>query len=93
MGQTNWLSIYAPSSQSYLGTYRIRTQEGSAAVLPSFLDRFPGDRYKRPLEEGVVYDILFVIFAGNDPVPGVNLVSPEIGNDPAIVGALTRFDQ
>jgi hypothetical protein len=34
-----------------------------------------------------------VIFACNDPVPGVNLASPKIGNDPGIVGALTRFDE
>ena len=68
-------------------------QEGSAAVLPSFVYGFRGHGYKRALEEGVVDDILFVIFACDDPVSGANLVSSEIGNDPGIVGALTRFDQ
>ncbi|HSY35998.1 MAG TPA: hypothetical protein VK814_09635 [Acidobacteriaceae bacterium] len=68
-------------------------QEGSAAVLFSFLDWFPRGGHEGALEEGVVYDILLVIFACNDPVPGANLVSSEISNDPGIVGALTRFDQ
>jgi hypothetical protein len=43
----------------------IRAQEGLAAVLFSFLDRFPRDRHERALEEGIVYDVLFVIFACN----------------------------
>jgi hypothetical protein len=66
---------------------------GSTAVLLSLLGSLPGDRYKRTLEEGVVYDVLFVIFAFNDPVPGPNATLSEIGNDRGIVGALTRFHQ
>ena len=68
-------------------------RRGSATIVFSFLNRFPGDRYKRSLEEGVVYDILFVIFAFNDPISGANLTSPEIGNYPGIMGALVRFYQ
>jgi hypothetical protein len=77
---------------AHLGADRRLAQEGSAAVLPSFVDGFRGHGYKRALEEGVVDDILLVIFACNDPVPRANLVSSEIGNDPGIVSALTRFD-
>jgi hypothetical protein len=65
----------------------------AAVLLFLLLGRFPGSRYKRTLEEGIVYDILFVIFTFNDPVPGVNRTLPKISNDRVIMGALTRFHQ
>src|ERR1700722_17440240 len=65
----------------------------AAVLLFLLLGRFPGSRYKRTLEEDIVYDILFVIFAFDDPVPGVNRTLPKISNDRVILGALTRFHQ
>src|ERR1700679_1256408 len=73
---------------------RVRPPSASAAVLSFLLlDRLPRSRYKRTLKEGVVYDILLVIFTFDDPVPGVNRTLPKIGNDRVIMGALTRFHQ
>jgi hypothetical protein len=65
----------------------------AAVLLFLLLGRFPGNRYKRTLEEGIVYDILFVIFTFDDPVPGVNRTLPKISNDRVIMSALTRFHQ
>jgi hypothetical protein len=65
----------------------------AAVLLLLLLNRLPRSRYKRTLEEGIVYDILFVIFPFDDPVPGVNRTLPKISNDRVIMGALTRFHQ
>ncbi len=62
-------------------------------LLLLLLDRLPRSRHKRTLEEGIVYDILFVIFPFDDPVPGVNSTPPKISNNRVILRALTRFHQ
>jgi hypothetical protein len=71
----------------------IASTPGSAAVLLSFVDRFPLDRHKRSLEEGVIYHVPFVILSFNNPIPTTNLTFAKIGNYPRIAGALTRLDQ
>jgi hypothetical protein len=39
----------------------------------SFLDRLPGNGRKSTLEEGIIYDVVLVIFAFDDPVTRANL--------------------
>jgi hypothetical protein len=59
----------------------------------SFLDWFPENRCKGPLEKGVVYDVVLVIFAFDNPVTGANLMLPQIGDNLGSLGALGRFYQ
>jgi hypothetical protein len=68
----------------------MRIERDSAAVLFSFFGRLPEHRGKRTLKEGVVDDVLLVIFAVDDPVTGVNLTLSQIGSDRGRVTALTR---
>jgi hypothetical protein len=71
----------------------IRTDLCSAAVVFSFLKTLPANWCKSALEEGVVYDVLLVIFAFDDPVTGMNLTPSQIGNDQGRLCALGRFYQ
>jgi hypothetical protein len=65
----------------------------SAAVMASLLYRFPGNRSKSAVEEGVVDDIVLAILAFDDPVTGANLTLPQIGNYRSSLCALGRFYQ
>jgi hypothetical protein len=56
----------------------------------SFLDRLPGNGGKSALEEGIVYDVVLVIFAFDDPVTGANPTLSQIGSDRGRLSALTR---
>ena len=87
-----WRTVDSDDRHSPTGSAKSQSLSTcSTAVLLSLLRRLPGDRYKRTLEEGVVYNVLLVIFAFNDPVPGANVTLSEIGNDRRIVSALARF--
>jgi hypothetical protein len=63
--------IYVVASSSR--ALRVRIDLCSAAVISSFLNGLPGNRCKSALEKGIVYDVLLVIFAFDNPVTGTNL--------------------
>ena len=60
----------------------------SAAIIASFVRRFPRDWGKCSLEEGVVNYVTLVIFAFDDPVAGKDFALPAIGEDYACMRAL-----
>jgi hypothetical protein len=49
--------------------------------VATLLCGLPGDGRKSTLEEGVVYNITFMVFALNDPVTGPNIAHSKIGRD------------
>jgi hypothetical protein len=60
----------------------------SAAVVAAFAGRLPGNGCEGALEEGVVDDVAFVIFAFDDPVAGVGFALAGVGEDDGGIGAL-----
>jgi hypothetical protein len=64
-----------------------------AAVVAAFPGGLPGDRRKGALEEGVVDDISFVIFAFDDPVAGIGFSLSGVGEDEGGVEALRGVDE
>jgi hypothetical protein len=61
--------------------------------VAAFARGLPGDRGKGALEEGVVDDISFVIFAFNDPVAGIGFPLSGVGEDEGGVEALRGVDE
>ena len=59
----------------------------------SFLDRLPGNGRKSTLEEGIVYDVVLVVFSFDDPVTRANLTLSQIGDYRGSLRALTRLYQ
>jgi hypothetical protein len=59
----------------------------------SFFDRLPGNGRKSALEKGIVYDVVLVIFAFDDPIAGANLAFSHVGSDRGSLCALTRLYQ
>lgn len=65
----------------------------SATVVTAFIGRVPSDRSKSALEEGVVDDVAFVVFAFDDPVAGIGFALPGVGKDGGGVETLCGVDE
>ena len=61
--------------------------------MTAFGGSFPWDWSKGALEEGVVDDIAFVIFAFDDPVAGVGFALSGVGEDEGGTEALCGVDK
>jgi hypothetical protein len=61
--------------------------------VAAFAGRFPGDRSKGALEEGVVDDVAFVIFSFDDPVAGIGFALSGVCEDEGGVEALGGLDE
>jgi hypothetical protein len=61
---------------------------GLAAVVAAFARGFPWNRCEGALEEGVVDDVTFAVFALDDPVAGIGFTLAGIGEDDRRVEAL-----
>jgi hypothetical protein len=59
-----------------------------AAVVSSFVRRLPGDGGEGALEEGVVDDVAFVVFAFDDPVSGIGFAMAAVSEDGGGMSAL-----
>ena len=61
--------------------------------MATLLRGFPGNGSEGALEEGVVDDVAFVIFAFDDPVARIGLALSGVGEDESGVGALGGVDE
>ena len=64
-----------------------------AAVVAAFSGWLPGDRGKGVLEEGVVDDVMLVIFSFDDPVAGIGFALSGVGEDDGGGEALRGVDE
>ena len=62
-----------------------------AAVVAAFAGGLPGNGGEGALEEGVVDDVTFVIFAFDDPVAGIGFALAGVGKDEGGMEALSRI--
>jgi hypothetical protein len=70
----------------------LRSKGRLAAVVATLVRRLPGDGSEGALEEGVVDDVAFVIFAFDDPIAGVGFALTRVGEDEGGVEALRGVD-
>ena len=64
-----------------------------AAIVSAFARGFPWDRGEGALEEGVVDDVAFVIFAFDDPVARIGFALSGVGVDKGEVETLCGVDE